>query len=305
VADWLDRRADREVTEVLEGTGYVEAVAAWASVGRAEPGLAADAAQVLHLVLEPYRDPMVAAQTRREPALQVQPHQLVDGRANTLYVHVSPAGGDRHRPLLAGLVSQVVDAALLLAAASGGGRLAQPLLVVIDGTLQCTPPAMLDRLASIGPAVGIQLLSLFTGLDQLEHAFGRDVAVQLASRHRGRLALAEVHDDATLDYLGSLSQWTAGGPVDVIRRLRDDQGVLLYGNLPPMHLTLRPWQRDHLLRSRVRPDAGELSGPAREARLKRLWGWARDQPDRQDDPRFGGYPPPPGSDRGTWGQGPV
>lgn len=315
VADWLDRRATQEVAEILDRIGINEAVAAWDAATVLDGGLSAGAAQVLHVVLDPYRDPAVAGQTRREPALQVQPHQLLDGRANTLYVYVAPSSGERHRPLLAALVGQVIDAAMAQAAASGARRLAQPLLVVVDGTLQCTPPAVLDYLAASGGDIGIQLLCLFPGLNLLEQAFGPDQAMQTVSRHRARMALADVHDDATLNYLGSLSQF-ADGSVDWLRTVQDDEAVLVYGSAAPVRLTLRSWQSDERLRQRVRPatmaatgpGAVRGSGPAREPLRTRLWNRIRDRQRPEDDPLFGGYPEPPGaggSNRGSWGQGPL
>jgi len=291
VADWLDRRDERAVTSALQRVGVADAMAAWENGRAFDPTTAAAASQVLSLTMAPYLDPGLAGLPRDDQA-QIDVRQLLDGRPNTLYLYAAPDHGERFQPLLATLLSQVADAALARAASSGGGTLSPPLLVVIDGTVHCTPPAVLDQLANAGSSgAGIQVLSLFTGLLQLERAFGREQALRTADNHRARLALPTLDDTPTLSYLSSISR--DGG--SWIPALQGEEAVLLHGELPPLSLALRPWQSDESLRRRVQGGGG---GPATDAGRRRWRGprpWER--PDRRrpqqvdaDDPLL-----PPGT----------
>ena len=285
VADWLDRRDERAVTAALQRLGVVDAVASWETGRGFDPATAAAASQVLSLTMAPYLDPATAGLPRDDQA-QVNIGQLLDGRANTLYLYAVPGQAERLQPLLAALLSQAADAALARAAASGGGALDPPLLVVIDGTLHCTPPAVLDQLASAGSGgAGIQVLSLFTGLLQLERAFGREQALRTADNHRARLALPTLDDTPTLSYLSSLSR--DGGRW--VPALQEGQAVLLHGELPPLSLALRPWQSDDGLRRRVQPGAGG-SGDDSTTRRRPWTRRSRTQQVDADDPLM-----PPGT----------
>ncbi|MEZ5407270.1 MAG: type IV secretory system conjugative DNA transfer family protein [Acidimicrobiales bacterium] len=295
VADWLDRRDERAVTAGLARVGVADAMATWESGRALDPSTAAAASQTLSLTMAPYLDPGLAGLPRDDQA-QINVRHLLDGRPNTLYLYAASDQGERFQPLLATLLSQAADAALARAASSPGGALNPPLLVVIDGTVHCTPPAVLDQLANAGSSgAGVQVLSLFTGLLQLERAFGREQALRTADNHRARLALPSLDDTPTLSYLSSISR-DGGAWIPV---LQDGEAVLLHGELPPLSLTLRPWQSDESLRHRVQGGGGGGGGgPATDS--GRRWGrgsrpWTR-PPRRQpqqvdaDDPLL-----PPGT----------
>ncbi len=267
VADWLDRRDERAVTAALQRVGVADAVAAWENGRSFDPSTAAAASQVLALTMAPYLDPGLAGLPRDDQA-QINVRHLLDGRPNTLYLYAAPDQGERFQPLLATLLSQAADAALARAASSGGGTLSPPLLVVIDGTVHCTPPTVLDQLANAGSSgAGIQVLSLFTGLMQLERAFGREQALRTADNHRARLALPSLDDTPTLSYLSSISR--DGG--SWIPALQGGEAVLLHGELPPLSLTLRPWQSDETLRRRVQAGGGGGGGGPATDPGRRRW----------------------------------
>jgi hypothetical protein len=44
-------------------------------------------------------------------------------------------------------------------------------------------------------------------------------------------------------------------PAHVLRQAKIGTGVLVYGHLPPVHLSLRPWFADKRLRALAHPDA--------------------------------------------------
>lgn len=299
LADWLDRGDTEAVTSILDRLGVAEAMASWQGAGHFDAGLAAGAARILAVAMYPYRDPVIDAQGR-DAGTQFSTHQFFDGRPNTLYVYAPPHQAERLGPLFATLMSQIADSAMSQASASAAGRTDAPLLVVLDDTVHCAPAPVIDQLATSGSGFGIQLLTLFSDLTQMERSFGRTQAVQTANSHRARLVLPGVSDGLTLTYLTSLiqgNQLLEGGDEtglsgrtmvstspNWMRTLDDGDAILIYGNLPPVHLKLRPWFSDDGLLHRVSPRAT----PARRLTKVRR----RRRRTRPDDNPIGFFPDP-------------
>jgi type IV secretion system protein VirD4 len=266
VGEWIDRRDRETVGLSLERTGVTEALAAWEGTANFDSAMMAGVLRILAVAMYPYGDPTVAAQAR-EP--QISARQLFDGRPNTLYVLAPPQHGERLRPLLTTLISEVIDTAMTHATASSTGRLAKPLLVVIDDAVTCAPAPVIDQLAAIGAGLGIQLISLFQDLGQMERAFGRQQAVQLANDHQARVILPGISDGATLNYVSALirgnrllemgdgpdltDQAVVGGSANWMRTLEDGNALCVYGNLPPIRMALRPWFAEPGLHERINP----------------------------------------------------
>jgi type IV secretory pathway TraG/TraD family ATPase VirD4 len=102
------------------------------------------------------------------------------------------------------------------------------------------------------------------------------------NNHRAKIFGNGIADGDTLDYVSRLvgdhgyternfSSDVAGGPrrsvsehttcrralpLDVIRRMPENQALLLYGSELPAHLHLRPWYRDRRLKALARPAGG-------------------------------------------------
>jgi type IV secretion system protein VirD4 len=144
----------------------------------------------------------------------------------------------------------------------------------------------LATLASTGAGQGIQLVSVFQDMAQINAVYGRDRAPTIVSNHRAKVILSGVADAQTLDYVGRLlgdeevqqvsSTTGAEGrssttqsvahrslaPANALREMRPGHGVLVYGHLPPARITLRPWFRDRRLR-KIASGAAEPVGVAR------------------------------------------
>ena len=99
----------------------------------------------------------------------------------------------------------------------------------------------------------------------------------MVNNHRAKLFLSGISDPSTLDYASHLigdeelhlDATTAGGrngpsttrsptmrrlaPPDALRRVPPGSGVLVYRDLPPARITLRPWFDDPWLSSRAGP----------------------------------------------------
>jgi type IV secretion system protein VirD4 len=149
-----------------------------------------------------------------------------------------------------------------------------PLLVVLDEAANIAPLADLDALASTAAGHGVQLVTIWHDLAQINTRYGTR-ATTVVNNHRAKLFLSGISDPATLDYashligdeevkLAAITRGTQGGPSttrspstrrlappDGLRRIAPGQGVLVYGDLPPARLSLRSWFSDPELRSRA------------------------------------------------------
>ncbi|MGA2521224.1 MAG: TraM recognition domain-containing protein, partial [Acidimicrobiales bacterium] len=106
----------------------------------------------------------------------------------------------------------------------------------------------------------------------------------VVNNHRVKVFLSGIADPATLEHASALigdteqRSWatTVDGsgatsvtdsrtprrlaPADALRRVRPGEAVAVSGHLPPVHLRLRAWQDDRVLRARVE-SAPELPPP--------------------------------------------
>lgn len=267
VVAWVDERDLDGARSALERVGVTEAIATWESAHRYDDTTTTAAYQVLTSTLFAAGDPVVAANTS-DP--EIATADLLGPGANTLFVLAPPTHHDRLRPLVSTLVHEVAEAAMARAAVSPGGRLAEPLLIIVDDTAQVLPVSLLDQLASLGAGLGIQLLTLVQDLGHVSRTHNHEAATQLADSHRARVVLPGITDPLTLDYLNAVISGNplvdpeAAQPVDLddglvsstaswMRTLDDDAALLIYGNLAPIRMKLRPWYADESLRNQLLP----------------------------------------------------
>jgi type IV secretion system protein VirD4 len=148
-----------------------------------------------------------------------------------------------------------------------GQPLDPPLLMVLDEAANIAPLSDLDALASTAAGHGLQLVTIWHDLAQINARYGSR-ATTVVNNHRAKLFLSGISDPATLDYASHLigdeeivlPATTHGGtggpstthspsvrrlaPPDGLRRIPPGQGVLVYGDLPPARLRLRTWLDD-------------------------------------------------------------
>src|SRR6185312_3365660 len=108
-----------------------------------------------------------------------------------------------------------------------------------------------------GAGQGIQLVSVFQDMAQINAVYGRDRAPTIISNHRAKVILSGVGDPQTLDYVGRLLgdeevrqtsatrgdegrqsrteslAYRALAPANVLREMRPGHGLLVYGHLAP------------------------------------------------------------------------
>jgi len=280
VVRWVQRRERAEVTAALSVAG--------------EPA-ASDAMQLISSLTEQHRSQVYAAvlgviagyadPSVREGVLtnQLSAERLLDGRANTVYVCAPAHEQRRLGPVFAALVQDVIDLAFERSTQIGR-PLDQPLLVVLDDAATSAALPQLDVYAASAAARGVQLVTTFRHVSQMQARYG-DRAETLLNNHKAKVILSGITDPATLgvlshlledDTVRSLAAPVATGaaakdgdslrarypsPGEALRRITPGQGILLYGHLPPAHLSLRPWFRDRRLIGMVADQSARLADP--------------------------------------------
>jgi type IV secretion system protein VirD4 len=270
VVRWTNLQEAEEVRLLLELAGEPAALDALVAGLSRDERIRSSIYTTLETVLAPYEDPVVAASA---DGSDIDPSVLLEG-AHTLYLCGPAHEQARVQGVFTALVDAVVHAAVIRA--DRLGPLDPPLLVVLDEAANIAPLPDLDRLASTGAGMGIQLVTVCQDLSQLAARYGPDRARSIANNHRAKVALSGIADVGTLDTLSGLAgeqaireqtfttdlregrrstssaiTYRRLAPTDGLRRIPPGRGVLIYGHLPPARLTLRPWYQDRELRRRV------------------------------------------------------
>lgn len=269
VARWVDREEQAEPLAILRSLEPDAALAHEATYRREERGRSS-LIQVMQSAVGPYLDPTVAASAKRS---EIVASQLLDGGAHTLYISAPSDEQDRFRPLFTTVLSQVLSA-VYRQSGQTGRPLDPPLLLVLDEAANIAPVENLPTIAATAAAMGLQVVTVFQDLAQIRLRYG-DAAGTVVNNHRAKLLLPAVSDLDTLDLASRLigeeevdrdshttdssgrrSSTTAGHwrrllPPEAACRLNDGDAVLLYGNLPPARVRLRPWYTNRRLRRRA------------------------------------------------------
>jgi type IV secretion system protein VirD4 len=289
VVRWVDTQEESEVLELLARAGVPEAVHAARSAFGKEERQRSSIYTTVETILEPFAGttgapgavPWGAGEPGPGPSV-VDPALLVGGD-NTLYLCAPAHDQRRLTPLFVSVVRQIVEHVYDRVTLTHR-PLDPPLLLVLDEAANIAPLADLDALAATAASHGVQLVTIWHDLAQINARFGPR-ATTVVNNHRAKLFLSGISDPATLDYASHLigdeevvmPATTLGGrsgpsttrspttrrlaPPDALRRIEPGGGVLLYGDRPPARLRLRPWFEDRLLR-----DSGDVprdNGPGR------------------------------------------
>ena len=261
LAYWLDREERDDVLAELETAHPDVAFAHLQAVFRLEEALRVAVFESLRTLFEPYLDPHVARSAEQH---EIVADELLDGGAHTLYVTSPYHSRERLRPICAAVLRQIVTRAYEQAAASGR-PLARPALLVLDEGAAIAPTADLETVASSAALSGLQVVTLFQDVAQIQRRY-RGQAAAVVNNHRAKLYLPTRFDFATVSGADGADGGDGAAEADpvpeaVLRRallppaharlLAEGEGVLLYGNLAPIRTRLRPWFRNRTLRRRV------------------------------------------------------
>ena len=262
VNDALERELADEFSTRIAHDETQDALVAAQSLWGKESRLRGSVFATVENVVAGYADPQVA-QAADETDQSIDLAQWLDGD-NTIFVVATAHEQARLRPVLTVLVQQAVRAAYERAN-THEGTLPRPCLVLLDEAGNIAPLRDLPTYASTARSHGITLVTIWQDLSQLRAIYG-DRARTVLNNHRAKLFGAGIADDATLEYISrlvgderrtelnvsgdlhgprrSVSEHTTyrrAAPLDALRRLPRDEAILLYGNLAPIHLRLRPW----------------------------------------------------------------
>lgn len=262
VVRWVDLQDEKEPLQALHHAGEVDAIQAFVATVNREDRSRSSAYTTTETVLAAFADPAVLTTTSIDPAFT--PQRLLDGGNNTLYVCGPLHEQARLRPLFTALIEETVHA-VYQRANQPDTRLVKPLLLVIDEAANIAPLPDLAQLASTARGVGIQLVTVWQDFAQLQARYGT-FAQTVINNHRAKVVLSGVSDTPTLEYVsrligdqaatetshtrdhhGSVRSTTesvrhqALAPPALLRQAETGTGVLVYGNLAPARIRLRPW----------------------------------------------------------------
>jgi type IV secretion system protein VirD4 len=269
VLRWVDTQAEEEVFDALELADEPAATTAFQASALRDDRTRSGIYTTAETVLAAYADPGVLASALSS---ELRAERLLDGGFHTAYLCAPSHEQRRLQPLFSTLVQEIVALAYERATATGG-PVEPPLLLVLDECANIAPLRELATLASTSAGQGIQLVSVFQDMAQVNAVYGRDRAPTIVSNHRAKVILSGIADAQTLDYVARLlgdeelrqTSSTSGAegrrsttesvayrsiaPANVLREMRPGHGLLVYGHLAPARIALRPWFKDRRLRA--------------------------------------------------------
>lgn len=217
--------------------------------------------------IEPWADPAILAAAT---TCDITPEWLLSGD-NTLYIVAEAEDQERLQAIFYSLVRDLVSGAFS-AATRNGGALPRHLVVLLDEAANICPLKQLPQWTATCPSHEISLITVWQDRSQQRDRYGIDGAETIWNNSHARLILPGIADRATSDISSQLgdeerlarSTTTEAGrgqrSINVrtethalvdgssLRQQQDGQALLVYRNLPPVRVILRPWFRNRHLR---------------------------------------------------------
>lgn len=203
---------------------------------------------------------------------------------NTLYVLGTADSGLSARPIINALIAAIAERARMKAAHSRSGRLLMNLSLILDEFTKLCPIPFLPSLLADGGGMGMSIIIVLQALAQLATAYSEAEQSEIWGNASTKIVLGGGGDPDELERISRLiGEWTtteqsttssgAGGgptiglhtrhqriaPPDWLREQPVGRGVLLYRNVAPARLSLRPWYE--------RPDAARLEASLEALRV--------------------------------------
>lgn len=251
-----------EVIAEVSTSGALDALIAAEALWNKEQRLRGSVFATVENVLSGYADPGVG---QASDGSDIDLTKWLEGD-NTIFVVATAHEQARLRPVLTVLIQQAIRAAYEKANANDG-TLPHPCLVLLDEAGNIAPLRDLPGYASTARSHGITLVSIWQDLAQIKSIYG-DRAQTVLNNHRAKLFGTGIADEATLEYVSrlvgderrteiNLSGDLHGGrrsisehvnyrraaPADLLRRIKTNEAVLVYGSELPVHVRMRPWYR--------------------------------------------------------------
>ncbi len=227
---------------------------------RNDPRTVASVYATARTLVWPWVDPLVAEATK---TCTVDLDWLLADR-NTLYICVPVKEQHRLRPVLGGLLHDLMGQAFDRFVATNV-PIDPALLVVIDESATIRPYQLPSWAATLS-GVGVQLVTAWQSVSQIEAAYRRD-APAILTNHLTKLFFAGMSDANGLEYVSRLlgdehlpsqigvptrcsdeAVQVATVPVvpaAALRRIHPGDALLIHGTLPPAHVRRRGVGRSH------------------------------------------------------------
>lgn len=296
VVRWVDTEEIDEVDAILALSALEAPRQAFGASVRRDDRQRSSVYATTETILAAFADPLVLASASGN---DIDPTTLVaSGGSDTCYLVAPAHEQERLQPVFVALLRSFLDAAFN-ESARRGAPLDPPLLVVLDEAANIAPLANLDAVAATAASHGVQLVTLWQDLAQVQARYGQRAAT-VVNNHRAKLICSGIADPATLEHVRQLAgeeqRWSestsvdgegrrsttrspntaALAPADVIRRMPPGEAMLLYGHLPPVRLKLRPFFKGQRFMSSARrasatrpPGAVSERAPGSAARSRR------------------------------------
>ncbi len=280
---WIDTQEEREVMSILQRAGVPEAMTAFEANMKRDERTKSSIFTTAETIIDAYNDPLVC-ESAANPT--IFPSELLNGGKNTLYICAPSHEQERLQSVFTAVVSQMKSAAYELAGKQNR-PIDPPLLLCIDEAANIAPLSDLDAIASTAAGIGIQLVTIFQDMAQIEARY-KEKARTVVNNHRAKVILSGISDTGTLEYVSKLcgeeeidqqsTSTSAQGEKSTtdskqsrnlasgayLRRMKFGEGIVVYGQLSPAKLVLRQWFKDRVLKHMVEHGSkpGVMGGPA-------------------------------------------
>jgi type IV secretion system protein VirD4 len=280
---WIDTQEEREVMNILQRAGVPEAMTAFEANMKRDERTKSSIFTTAETIIDAYNDPLVC-ESAANPTIFAS--ELLNGKNNTLYICAPSHEQERLQAIFTAIVSQMKSAAYELAGKQNRA-IDPPLLICIDEAANIAPLSDLDAIASTAAGIGIQLVTIFQDMAQIEARY-KERSRTVVNNHRAKVVLSGISDSGTLEYVSKLcgeeeveqqstsisaqgersttdsKQQRTLASGSYLRRMKFGEGIVVYGQLAPAKLILRPWYKDRVLKHMVEfgTKPGVMGGPA-------------------------------------------
>lgn len=279
---WIDTQEEKEVMSILQRAGVPEAMTAFEANMKRDERTKSSIFTTAETIVDAYNDPLVC-ESAANPT--IFPSELLNGGKNTLYICAPAHEQDRLQTIFTAIVAQMKSAAYELAGKQNRA-IDPPLLLCIDEAANIAPLHDLDAIASTAAGIGIQLVTIFQDMAQIEARY-KERARTVVNNHRAKVILSGISDTGTLEYVSKLcgeeevdqqstsisaqgersttdsKQQRTLASGSYLRRMKFGEGIVVYGQLAPAKLLLRMWFKDRVLKHMVEygTKPGVMGGP--------------------------------------------
>lgn len=207
VYTWLTRPTDTTAADILHAHGFTltadQMHGVLAAPEKQRGGVFGTAQQMASCLTNRQIARWVTPDSAADPRPQLNPEDFVRGDGGTLY-SLSKEGRGTAGPLVTALTVAVVEAAEELAARSAGGRLATPLLGVLDEAANVCRWRELPNLYSHYGSRGIVLMTILQSWSQGVEVWGESGMKKLWSASNVKVYGGGVSEDSFLEGLSKM-----------------------------------------------------------------------------------------------------